>query len=845
MGRPLSLCASPLLTLALALSSALAVCAATDSADFRAGVAALQRADWPAAEQSFRAELKQFPTEAEAQSLLGVALDNQTKFPEAGENHTAAVANAPKSSAILRNYGNHQLMVGDPKGARDTFLKAVELDPSDDYARIQMAQLAVRANNGKEALQYLDKLPAKTLATPGVAVFRLAALDQNGDRAAADALFNRLSTETENNATLSASLARTLTQAGQFAQAEIFLTHALAPDPTNFTLLYQLGIVSSGAGHNDRAREVFEKALRQQPQNVDVLYSLAFVYHSLNQPEQAVRLLAQAARLAPQRADVQKLLAVAAGDMHAYDDSVAAWDRYVTLAPDDDAGRRERGFARANIKQPTGLADLEWYAARHPDDPTGLYELGAAQSVDDPDKALGTLDKAIALRPDYVEARSARGGIYYQQGKADAALADLEFAAAKEPDNAVVLDRLGQTYLLVDRTSDALRVLRLAGQLAPDDAKTQLHVANALGAAGLTDESHVFMQRYKELGGGVNVMAKGVLSYLSMTPEQQHADYRARVEKGVRDHPDDVATQVLYLKLSIADGQLDQAVATARQIAALKPGAIVLADAGRAMLAAKQYPTARQLLEQAEAAGPVADVSLELAVAAFQTEGLAAGQQRLDRIPVSERGGDYYLAQAQMLEASAKPSEAVAALQQGIAVEPARADLYWRATVLLVSNGRVADALPMLDAAGKTLPQDVQIPVMRAIVLQLSGKAGDARAVLAEAQRRWPEAPAVWTAEGFVAAADHQTDAAFRDLQTAINLGARSPEVYNQFADAAMRTNPPHAAEAEAAISQALKLAPSDTRVQALAALIRTGKQASPQAANLVSSLLARDPRDW
>ncbi len=362
-------------------------------------------------------------------SLLGVALDNQQKFAEADELHRQAVEKAaasPSLNAILRNYANHLLLSGDSKGARDTFLRAVALDPTDAYANLQLAQVAVKSGDGAEALQYLDHLPAQQLDLPNVAILRLVALDLAKNHAEADALLNRLAGATENDAALSGSLGLKLVQAGQFDQAEIFLTHALAPDPTNFNALYQLGVVASRAGHNERARDVLENALRRQPQNVDAMYALGFVYNALKLPEQAVRLVAQAARLAPQRADIQKLLAVTTGDLHAYDDSVAAWNRYVTLAPDDDAGRRERGFAMANIKQAEGgISDLEWYAGRHPDDPLGLFELGVSQSVNDPEKGLATLDKAIALKPDYVEARSARGALEYQQGKAEPALSDL------------------------------------------------------------------------------------------------------------------------------------------------------------------------------------------------------------------------------------------------------------------------------------------------------------------------------------------------------------------------------------------------------------------------------------
>jgi tetratricopeptide (TPR) repeat protein len=828
--------------------------AATPGPDFQDAIAALQRGDAATAEQKIRAELAAHPDEAEALSLLGVALDNQKKFPEAEDAHLGAIAKDPRSPGFLHNYGNHLLLTGDLKGAHDTFMKLVELNPADDYANLQLAQLALEAHDGKEALQYLELLPAKQLESPTVAIYMLMALDLSGKQAAADALFGSLAASTESDANLSAFLGRKLAQARQFAQAETFLTHALAADLANFGMLYELGAVASNAGHNERARDLLENALRQQPQNVDVLYALAYVYSALNQPEAAVRLLAQAEKLAPQRADIHKLLAVTTGDLHAYEDSVHEWDIYVTLAPNDDAGRRERGFSKANIKQAeAGLADLEWYVARHPDDPKGLFELGVSQAVGDPEKGIATLDKAVALKPDYVEARAARGALNYQQGKAEVALPDLEFAAANRPDNALMLDRLGQAYLLLERLPEGLRVLRKAAELAPSEAKIQLHVANALAQAGQTAESKIFMNRYKELGGSAAVPARGVMDYLNLTPEQQHAAYRARIEKALANRPDDAAMQTAYLKLSIGDGQMEQASGTARKIAGMKPGAIVLADAGRAMLAARQYGLAKELLNQAATADPAAGVDLDLAIAGFHADGAAAGLEGLQRVPLDARGADYYLARAQMLDASGKPDDAAAAIRQAVRADPGRVDLYWQAVVLMTHNNRGADAVALLDEAAKAMPDEAQIAVLKAVVLDISGKAGDALTLLNDAQRRWPEAAIVRVAEGEMLAAQQRFDEARKALETAVSLGAHSTETLYALAEASFRSAPPRADAAEAAIGRALSGAPGDAQTKALAGRIAAARSAvAPQAAVSHEELVdpaklfqTRPPRDW
>jgi tetratricopeptide (TPR) repeat protein len=391
-----------------------------------------------------------------------------------------------------------------------------------------------------------------------------------------------------------------------------------------------------------------------------------------------------------------------------------------------------------------------------------------AQSVADPEKGLASLNKAIALRPDFAGARSARGALHYQQGNADAALPDLEFAAAKTPDSALVLDRLGQTYQLLDRPQDAVRVLRRAAQLAPSDAKTQLHTANALAQAGETAESKTYMNRYRELGGTAAVPARGVMEYLSRTPEQQRAAYRARIEKGMADRPDDAELQVAFLKLSIGEGHIDRATATARKVLAMKPGGILLTDAGHAMFSARQYPLAKELLEQAMAVDPAAGVELELAIAVFRTDGAAAGLQRMDRIPDSARGGDYWAARAEMLS----PNDAVAAMKQAIRTEPERTDLYWQATALLLKNRRAAEALQLISLPA--VPDNSQIAVMRAMLLELTGKTQDAQKLLADAQRRWPEAAPIWIAKGSIQSAHGQAVAAKKSIGTAAALGAHN-----------------------------------------------------------------------
>ncbi len=643
-------------------------------------------------------------------------------------------------------------------------------------------------------------------------------------------------------------------KAGEYDKAEDLLSRALASEPGSFKLLYNLGVAASFAGHNERARDVLERARKLQPGNVDVLYSLAYVNQALKENEAAVRLLAQAARLAPGRSDTHKLLAIITGDLGAFADSLAAWDRYLKLQPNDDFARRERAYTAVLMGQfEEGIAGLERFLAKHPDDAVAHYELGLAHSAADLGQALQHLDEALALRPDFIEARSARGSLYYRQGKPEAALADLEFAAERRPD-ALNLDRLGQTYLALDRPSDAVRALRRAAELAPEDSTIQLHFGRALAEAGQIPESKVAMERFRQLGPSrKRAIPPGLVQYLSLTPEQQRADYLARVEEAVRKDPKDAGAQERHLQLLLEKGDLAGAVGAVRRIRDLKPGAVVLARTGRALLAWRQYSLAKEVLEQAVALEASAGVKLDLAIAAFHAAGPSAGLEHLDRMPEVERSADYYLARAQMLGASGKSTEAAQALDNALRTASERPDLYQQAGAFLIANGQVRDAMRVFDQAARILPRSREMLLLKAATLEIAGSSGEAGSLLHQIQNRWPEWHAGWVAEGVILTAKQQFEQARQALETAIALGAQSPEAYYCLAEATLYS-PGRIDEAQVAIRKALKLAPDDPRVRSLAGRIASAvevKQVPPESeraekgSTLRRLVATKPPQDW
>lgn len=602
----------------------------------------------------------------------------------------------------------------------------------------------------------------------------------------AEDILARLAAGADSDARANDSIGMALAGAGQYDKAERYFSRALEAEPGNWDVLYSLGLAAARADHDERARDILQSALRRRPENVDVLYNLAAVNARLGQRETAVQLLAEAARQSPGRADVQQLLARMTADLGYFSDAIQAWDRYLKLVPGDGVARRERAFAASAIGEETdrSLAELKAYASRHPDDAVGHYELGIAEASAAPEDALMQLNRALALKPDLPAALVARGLLQLKRGNYRAALPDFGAALKREPNNAAVLDRLGQCYMAVDRLPEAIPVLRRAVELAPRDSKALMHLGRALTDAGQEEEARKVFARFRELGPDKSSLPHpaGLVEFLNLSSADQMARYRAGVERTVCSNPGNAEAQVRYLKLLLEDGKANEALAAARRILELAPGATLLAEAGNALLSAGQWSMAQRFLERTAAGDRSGAVALSLAIATSRAVNAQAGIAQLDRIPEPRRNGDYYLARAQMLDAAGRPEEASAALNQGLRANPTRADLYRYAANYLMQKQRTGEAVALVDHAA-AIEDKPDILLMRAVVLQAAGRTGEAEQALRNIENWWPDWYNVWLARAILSAWQGRTEAAQRQLRMAAALGGGDAE--QRFAAAA------------------------------------------------------------
>ena len=776
------------------------------------------------AEATLRPALAEHPRDARALGLMAAILDAQQRYEEAERCYTVALESAPHDTELLNNLGNHYLERNLPDRARTAFLQVVAMDPSHPNANLQLAELSAEAKHGEQALRYFGHLPDSERAKPAAQLLRAKALAYAGQRSLAGQVVAQLVKNAGGTPGLDYSVGLLMAEWGRYADAEQAFSRALYANPAAFDILYNLGLAAQKAGHHGRAREVFEAALRERPNDPDCLFNLALVLTATSEADKAVALLLQAHHAAPERPEILRALADSSQQIGYYADAATAFDQYLKLKPQDDAARRERGFCRAfGGDIDPGLRDLTWYTRKYPRDPRGLYELGIAETIQDPKEALQHLTLALEADPRMTAARYARAVLRYQEGEFKESLNDLKLILSTQPANALALDMAGQNSMRLERPEEAVRFLAQAAARRPDDAKVLMHYSQALVRVGRSEEAEKVVARFKTLQPEARRERAqgGLFTFLELPSEEQFARYIANLQRTVNARPDDPTPKVRLGQALLQQGRLREAVELFRAARQETSAPALLAQCGKSLLDGEQYAEASEFLEPAVTGDPSnIDTRLNLAIAVFHSRGPDAALQVLDTMPGEERKGDYFLLRAQLLDALRRPQEATEALNRGIRSTPTRPDLYFQAALFMIDHNQVQEMLDFLARAEGVAPENPELWLTQAIGFAILHQTGQAAGVLAKMESRWPEWYLPYLVHGVILDYGLRGAEAKPLLETAIALGAHQAMAYYHLASAALGQEPADLPEATRAIREALARNSKDAFIQSLAGKI-------------------------
>ncbi len=819
----------------LAMLLGIATAPAQQEDRYQAITSAVEQNRFAEAEKGLRDILKSSPGDLRALSLLGIVLDSEGRYQEAEDAYERAIKLAPDSAPLLNNIGNHYLARGDAKKARNSFEKVLTREPDHANANLQLARLAVDQKDFPVALRCLTRLPQPEQQEFAVRLLQLRALWGSGQKPAAEALLGDLEREAPADLRYRFALAMAFVSMERFVEAEGAFAVVLQSDPANFDVLYNLGMSALRAGHTDRATEVFERALQVRPGDVDTMVGLSRALILGRKEPQALPLLVRAHNLAQDRPDILLLMAQTSYDEGFFADTAIAYEKYLKLRPDDEIARRERALALTrSFRVREGLKDLEAYVKKHPKDPWGYYKLAAAQSLEDKEQSLVSINKVLELSPGLKEARYARGLLLLQLNRTEEAVAEFGAYLAVDPDNAQALEQMGRALLKLNQPEPAAEYLRKAIAKNPADGNLYFQLSRALRALGRTNEMAEALAKFQQLGGAKEktVPAPGLFEYLSLDPDVQAKRDEAALKQAIEQRPSDLELKITLAELLFRQKRTADALALVTEN--FRPGAVdlrLLARLTNVLLGFEQYSTALPLLEPVlKAPDSTEDLSLDYAQAKFRTSGAAAALAALDEIPNSRRSGNYYLLKAQLLDELGRFSDAVAALNLALSSAPTRSDLYFQACSFLIKHRRFQECLQLLEQAERRVPDSPDLALARAVVLQMMNQATSAAHQLSKIEARWPEWPTPYLVHGIILEGQHQAKEAKQLLESAIALGSSIPAAYFHLALAMKDLAPNDNENAYQVISRGVELAPDDPYMQMQAGKIALDMKNYPSA---------------
>jgi tetratricopeptide (TPR) repeat protein len=708
---------------------------------------------------------------SQEQPLLEAArLDGEHRCEEAERYYRQALASGSPSTSLSNNYGNHFVACGQPEQARQWFERVLKSNPAHANANLQLARIEVDQKHGAKALVYLKRLDESEAP---VQVVRAEALHLSGQGAAASATLDRLDRDANRDPRLLFALGLAYARMERYDQAESAFNRVLSIYPQDFDVLVNLGRAAARAGHHDRAQRALEAALRIQPGDAQALLELGLSHGARQDYSRAVFVLAQASERASDRPDILLALARAAEGAGYYGDAALAYDRYLNLRPNDEIASRDRalmwGLSESRLSD--GLQVLESYVRKHPGDATGHYDLAQLLWRSDPDRALNELTAAVRASSTFASARLARGWLLYRMGRAAESLPDLLAAAQANPKDARVLTQIGLVYIALDRHADAEKALRQALTLAPDDAETLLHLGRCLMAMNRTDEAEGFLNQFQrsrpQFVRGLRKEA-GLIEMASMPEAKRIRHNIERLRREAASHPGDPELRLNLATLLLANGNTGEAVHEFRELLSGRGDHTILRKAGAALMEARQYGPARELLERA--AVEDGDARIELAWAVFCMDGLQAGSRVLEGVPERARNADYFLVYARMLETSGHKEQSATMLQEGLRIHPSHAEFARQASFLLLRQGRNSDAIELLKQALQKTPDDPDLLLRLAVALAVAGETSAAEKRMREIEAKWPEWERPYLLHGVLLERTVPVEAR-QKFQTALALG--------------------------------------------------------------------------
>jgi len=500
-----------------------------------------ERADRPQdAARVYRQILKAAPNDRDALFALGRVALFTDKDDAAAAGYFQRILQAdPNSTDALFLLGLAQVGMARTDAAVRTFEKTLAVDPKYFRAAFELGKLYDAAGRDADALKAFQDTVRYGGNSPEA--------EQSRRRLA---LFG---TSPE----IARQVRRLLDQgvqeldAGRLEDAERDLKGVLALVPGNVLALYNLATVYTRQGKTEPAIDALKQAVASDPTHFPSHYGLGLIYEGAGRFEEAYDAYKQVVRYAPpddplyaqakEKVDrVEALLAEAVAKKDAHD---------AFLAGNKLVGEGKLEEALAQYEKAIQLDDQNPYYYYN----AGILDLELKHLAE----GFEAFKKAVALKPDYMQAHFRLAGYYYLTGFSQLAVKEFREVlryGTNEPEVAQARKLLGDALKEADRKEKATAYFQVANAL--DARKDPERGLFAIREALKRTPEH----------RGMQVREIELLMELDKAEEA-----RDRILEAIKARPDDPQLQYYLGKVEGALGHMDDALVALRKAAKASP----------------------------------------------------------------------------------------------------------------------------------------------------------------------------------------------------------------------------------------------------------------------------------
>lgn len=227
-------------------------------------------------------------------------------------------------------------------------------------------------------------------------------------------------------------------------------------------------------GDFEAALPFLEQARKSDPQSSTVNSQLAEAYLRVNQPEKAEEYGKKAVDLEPNNTDYRSTLAGIYASLKKYDEAKEQYKKISELDPTNSKAPLLIGILDAERGQVVeGIETLSRLIETNPENVMALfYRARMYIEQENIEKAKADLDKALTLKPSFVEAGTALGLIFEKLNETEQAIKVYSRIQGSGP----YKKRLAQLYLQSGQNDKALQELVEYEKVEPDDYTARVKI---------------------------------------------------------------------------------------------------------------------------------------------------------------------------------------------------------------------------------------------------------------------------------------------------------------------------------------------------------------------------------